>query len=52
MEKCGKTLFPSGKIARAEINKIKRTSHRSKIPKREYFCKKCNAFHITSRKTK
>lgn len=47
--KCeGKTCFDSEKQANSERNLIKRLSHRSKIPKRVYYCKKCSKWHLTS----
>lgn len=34
------------------INYVKKNKTRKRLPKREYFCKKCNGWHITSEKTK
>ena len=51
--KCGgKVFYPTFKQAATEINKIKKTSHRSKIPKRAYYCRFCGGFHLTSLTTK
>ncbi len=48
-EKCGgKVLYQTYKQAKTEVNKIKITSHRSKIPKRVYFCRFCKGYHLTS----
>lgn len=48
-EKCGgKVVYQNYKKAKTEINKIKRTSHRSRIPKRVYYCRFCKGFHLTS----
>ncbi len=47
--KCnGKTIYSSEKTANIAKNSIKRTSHRSKIPKRSYYCTDCRGWHLTS----
>ena len=51
--KCGgKTIYITSKQATTAKNSIKKTSHRSTIPKRVYHCKECNGYHLTSMKNK
>lgn len=50
MDKCKKVCYGSEKFANEEIvryNKAPKSSE--KTLKRSYFCKSCNAWHITSR---
>lgn len=50
--KCGgKRLFDTVREAKTALNTLKATSHRSKIPKRYYYCKYCKGYHLTSLKT-
>ena len=49
---CNKTSYPSKREARSVINSFHkrrtRTHYGSKLPKRAYYCDKCNAWHLTS----
>lgn len=45
---CKKVKYASQKDAADEIARIRSKSNRSKIPIREYWCKKCGQWHITS----
>lgn len=49
---CSKFIYTTAKEANDVLIKCKRTSHRSKIPKRKYFCKECHGWHVTSQKNK
>lgn len=45
---CNKVKYKTEEYAQIDIDKIQRTSKRVKIPKRPYYCTKCNSWHITS----
>ena len=45
---CNKVKYKTEEYAQIDIDKIQRTSKRVKIPKRSYYCTKCNSWHITS----
>src|SRR5438477_1959570 len=45
---CSKVKFRTETDADLHIAKLKRTSNRSKIPKRSYLCEHCNSWHLTS----
>jgi hypothetical protein len=47
-EFCPKTYFATEKDAVFYIDKLKATSHRSKVPKRAYLCLDCHNWHLTS----
>lgn len=45
---CKKTSFPDEKTANYYLDKIKKSSRRSKVPVYSYLCSKCFAWHLTS----
>lgn len=45
---CDKVVYLSQRLANEAIRKCKNSSHRSKIPKRSYYCKPCGGWHLTS----
>ena len=47
-EQCKKASFSSEAVADYYIEKLKRTSVRSKKPVRAYLCPKCFTWHLTS----
>lgn len=47
---CEKIAYENERQANNAINLIKKNSSRSHIPKRAYFCKQCNKWHLTSYK--
>lgn len=46
---CKKTFFSDEKQANYYLEKLKKTSARSKIPTRAYLCEKCFNWHLTAR---
>ena len=46
---CGKIGYKTTKQASTAMLTIKKHSKRSVIPKRVYFCKDCNQYHLTSK---
>lgn len=49
---CGKFMYTTAREAREIIYKCKSASSRSNIPKRIYYCKECQGWHVTSQKNK
>lgn len=49
---CKKVYFSSEKIAEEHILKFAKTSVRSRIPVRSYYCNKCGFWHLTSKQDK
>lgn len=47
-DKCHKTRYANETEANNDLEKIKRTSTRSSIPIRAYFCPICSNWHLTS----
>lgn len=48
MKKCVKVKYADEQTARAAIERIKKVSTRKKVPENVYFCKECQAWHLTS----
>lgn len=46
---CNKTKYATEDAANKDIQRIKKTSTRSTIPIRSYYCGDCTAWHITSK---
>lgn len=46
---CSKIQYHSKRDANIAIKDIKRNSSRSHIPRRTYYCRTCNAYHLTSK---
>jgi hypothetical protein len=49
---CLKTQYTTEAFALGDIARIKKKSTRDNIPKRAYFCRLCNFWHLTSRADK
>lgn len=49
---CKKTAYSNEKFAEDHIMRIAKTSVRSRIPVRSYYCGKCGFWHITSQNSK
>ncbi len=49
---CGKIMYTSEREAGEILFKCRTVSKRSKIPKRKYYCKECQGWHVTSQKNK
>ena len=49
---CSKIIYSTPREANDILIKCKRSSKRSKIPKRYYYCKECHGWHVTSQKNK
>ncbi len=49
---CKKVKFATNADADFYIKKLGATSSRKKIPTRAYFCRHCNAWHLTSQQNK
>ena len=45
---CIKTKYSTEKLANEDIQRIQKTSDRSKIPHRCYYCFNCYGWHLTS----
>jgi hypothetical protein len=52
IKECKKSKYISERFALADISRIKKTSKRSKVPTRAYFCNICNFWHLTSQSDK
>lgn len=46
--KCGKKSYDCQRSAKSALNLIKKSSSRSHIPKREYYCSDCKKWHLSS----
>ena len=46
---CNKTKYATEDAANKDIQRIKKTSTRSTIPIRSYYCGDCTAWHLTSK---
>ena len=51
-ENCKKVKFATEKDCNFYIEKLKKTSERSKLPTGSYLCNKCLCWHLTSRTDK
>jgi hypothetical protein len=47
---CGKANYTSRREANIHIKELKRHSSRDKLPRRSYYCKECQCYHVTSLK--
>jgi hypothetical protein len=45
---CSKTSFSDEGVANGYIEKLRKTSTRSRVPKRAYLCPVCLRWHLTS----
>ena len=45
---CKKASFANEAAANTYIDRLKKTSTRSKVPQRAYLCNKCNNWHLSS----
>jgi len=43
---CSKIIYSTPREANDILIKCKRSSKRSKIPKRYYYCKECHGWHV------
>lgn len=44
---CGKKLYKTQRAAASAIKLVKKSSSRSDVPRRAYWCKICRGYHLT-----
>lgn len=44
---CGKKLYETQRAAASAIKLVKKSSSRSDVPRRAYWCKICQGYHLT-----
>jgi hypothetical protein len=49
---CTKVKYDSQRDAAVALKLVKKSSSRSHIPRRAYYCKFCKGYHLTSRTQK